>query len=68
MLIRYLVRYLLSKRFNLSHGTLSQSEQNLAFSPRKVTQFFIMQSLQETGLPASGPLQPGHLLRSLRKA
>ncbi len=68
MLIRYLVRYLLSRRFNLSHGTLSHSKQYLALLPRNVMQFLIMQSLQETGLPASGPLQPGHLLRSLRKA
>lgn len=68
MLMPYLVRYRLSRRFNLSHGNDPQAWQYLALPSWKVSQFLIPQSQRLGGFPSSGPRQPGHLFLCLRKA
>lgn len=68
ILILYLVRYLLSSLFNLSHGNVSHPKQNPAPSFCKLAQFFMLHLVQLADLLISGPLQPGHLFLSRRYA
>ena len=68
MLILYLVRYLLSSRFNLSHGNFSHPKQNPASSFCKLAQFLMLHLVQLADLLSSEPLQPGHFFFSRRYA
>ena len=67
MLILYLVRYLLSRFFNLGQGNFSHlSEQKSIFLSFRILQCIIVHFLHESGLPSLISLQPRHLFFSLR--
>lgn len=67
-LIRYLVRYRLSRCFRASHGKSPHSKQYFAFPSRKASQVFILHLMRVTHFSEPSPRQPGHEFVSLKWA